>query len=164
MDNGASSYRRFLDGDDSGIVEIIKVYKDGLLFFINGYVQNIHVAEDLAEDTFFKLVVKKPRYTARCSFKTWLYTIGRHEAINYVKRSSYRKTEPLEKFQDYLQDEEFLERSYLIQERRICVHKALANLKQEYRQVLHLTIFEDMSNEEAARVMKKSKRQIENLV
>lgn len=29
MDNGASSYRRFLDGDDEGIVEIIKDYKDG---------------------------------------------------------------------------------------------------------------------------------------
>ena len=26
MDNGASSYRRFLDGDDEGIVEIIKDY------------------------------------------------------------------------------------------------------------------------------------------
>ena len=30
MDNGASSYRRFLDGDDEGIVEIIKDYKEGL--------------------------------------------------------------------------------------------------------------------------------------
>jgi RNA polymerase sigma-70 factor (ECF subfamily) len=30
MDNGASSYRRFLEGDDNGIVEIIRDYKDGL--------------------------------------------------------------------------------------------------------------------------------------
>ena len=27
MDNGASSYRRFLEGDDNGIVEIIRDYK-----------------------------------------------------------------------------------------------------------------------------------------
>ena len=33
MDNGASSYRRFLEGDDNGIVEIIRDYKDGLIFF-----------------------------------------------------------------------------------------------------------------------------------
>ena len=26
MDNGASSYRRFLDGDDNGLAEIIKIY------------------------------------------------------------------------------------------------------------------------------------------
>ena len=37
MDNGASSYRRFLEGDDNGIVEIIRDYKDGLIFFLNRY-------------------------------------------------------------------------------------------------------------------------------
>ncbi len=31
MDNGASSYRRFLDGDDRGIAEIVENYKDGLI-------------------------------------------------------------------------------------------------------------------------------------
>ena len=30
MDNGASSYRRFLDGDDKGIAEIVGDYKDGI--------------------------------------------------------------------------------------------------------------------------------------
>lgn len=56
MDNGASSYRRFLEGDDSGIVEIIRDYKDGLILFLNRYVNNIHTAEELAEDTFFRIV------------------------------------------------------------------------------------------------------------
>ena len=55
MDNGASSYRRFLDGDESGIIEIIRDYKDGLILFLNGFTQNIHIAEELAEDTFVKL-------------------------------------------------------------------------------------------------------------
>ena len=49
MDNGASSYRRFLEGDDNGIVEIIRDYKDGLILFLNQYVNNIYVAEELAE-------------------------------------------------------------------------------------------------------------------
>ena len=47
MDNGACSYRRFLDGDDCGIAEIVKAYKDGLILYLNGYVKNIHIAEDL---------------------------------------------------------------------------------------------------------------------
>ena len=50
MDNGASSYRRFLDGDENGIVEIIRDYKDGLIFYLNGFTQNIYVAEELAEE------------------------------------------------------------------------------------------------------------------
>lgn len=34
MDNGASNYRRFLDGDKSGLAEIVRDYKDGLIFFL----------------------------------------------------------------------------------------------------------------------------------
>ncbi len=44
------------------------------------------------------------------------------------------------------------------------MHKALAKLKPEYQQVLYLIFFEDFSNTEAATVMKKNNRQIENLV
>ncbi len=33
MDNGASSYRRFLDGDDKGLAEIVRDYKDGLILY-----------------------------------------------------------------------------------------------------------------------------------
>ena len=33
MDHGAHNYRRFLDGDDGGIVEIVRDYKDGLILF-----------------------------------------------------------------------------------------------------------------------------------
>ena len=44
MDNGASSYRRFLEGDNEGFVEIIRDYKDGLMLYLNGYVHDIHDA------------------------------------------------------------------------------------------------------------------------
>jgi mRNA degradation ribonuclease J1/J2 len=57
MDNGACSYRRFLDGDDTGLSEIVKDYKDGLTLYLNGIVSNIFVAEELMEET--KRVVKK---------------------------------------------------------------------------------------------------------
>lgn len=36
MDNGVGSYRRFLDGDEEGLAEIIRDHKDGLILFING--------------------------------------------------------------------------------------------------------------------------------
>ncbi len=40
MDNGASSYRRFLDGEDEGFYEIVRDYKDGLLLYVNSIVGN----------------------------------------------------------------------------------------------------------------------------
>lgn len=55
MDRGAASYRRFLDGDDEGFVEIVRVYNDGLILYLNSFVNNISVADELAEDAFVKL-------------------------------------------------------------------------------------------------------------
>ena len=70
MDSGTFNYRRFRDGgDENGLVEIIKEYKDGLIFYLNSIVGNIHTAEELAEDTFVLLGTKKPRDKGTGSFK-----------------------------------------------------------------------------------------------
>ena len=164
MDNGASSYRRFLEGDENGIVEIIRDYKDGLILFLNGFTQNIGIAEELMEETFVMLVVKKPKFSARYSFKTWLYTIGRNVAIDYLRRNSKSVNMTDEEMQNILSEEESLEQAYIREEEKIAVHKAMSKLNAEYRQVLYLMFFEDFSTEQIAAVMKKSKRQTGNLI
>ena len=163
MDNGASSYRRFLDGQDEGIAEIVRTYKDGLILYLNGFVKNIYTAEELAEDTFFRLMVKKPSFSGRSTFKSWLYAIGRHVAVDHLRRSSRIISEPIESMET-LQDEESLERSYLGKEDRVMLHRALKMLPADYQQVLWLVYFEEMSNSEAAAVMRKNPRQIRNLL
>ena len=45
MDNGASSYRRFLEGDESGFVEIVRDYKDGLIFYLNRIIRSCIFSE-----------------------------------------------------------------------------------------------------------------------
>ena len=164
MDNGASSYRRFLDGDDNGIVEIVNDYKDGLILYLNKYVSNIHIAEDLAEDTFFKIMVKKPRYTKKYTFQAWLYAIGRNVAIDHIrKQAKYIKT-PVDDLEMLVLEEETLEQSYIKDEEKIIVHRVLGQLKPEYKQVLWLVYFEGFSNVQAAQIIKKSKHQTETLV
>ena len=164
MDNGASSYRRFLDGDDEAFVEIIRDYKDGLILYLNGYVSNIFVAEDLMEETFVKIVTKKPKFADKYTFKTWLYTIGRHVAVDHLRHSKKWSNLPLEDMENHLAEAECVERAYLRQEQRITLHRAMQTLKPEYRQVLYLTYFEGFTNSEAAHAMKRSNRQIENLL
>lgn len=157
MDNGASSYRRFRDeGDESALAEIIRDYKDGLIFYLNSFVGNIHVAEELAEDTFVLLGTKKPRNKGVGSFKTWLYTIGRNLAIDSFRRRSKMAESSVYDHPDLADEENDLEKTYLREERKIIIHRALSALKSEYRQILWLVYFEELSAKEAARVMKKS--------
>lgn len=161
MDIGASSYRRYLDGDDTGLVEIIRDYKDGLTLYINGYVNNIFTAEELMEEAFFKIAVKKPHFSGKSTFKTWLFAIARNLTIDYLRRSSKNVSDPKG---DYLTEETNVEKEYLIKERKILLHRTMKKLKPEYFQVLYLIYFENFSNSETAVIMKKNKRQIENLI
>ncbi len=164
MDNGASSYRRYLDGDDTGITEIIRDYKDGLTLYINGYVNNIFTAEDLMEDTFFKLASKRPRFSGKSSFKTWLYAIARNVALDYLRKNSKLESTPIEDLSNYITEETSVEKEYLIKEQKILLHRIMRELKPEYFQVLYLVYFENFTNEEIAKIMIKNKRQIENLI
>ena len=163
MDNGASSYRRYLSGDDSGIAEIVAAYKDGLILYLNGYVENIHTAEELTEDTFFRLVAKKPRFSCRCSFKTWLYTIGRNVAMDHLRRRRGNEI-PLDEVENYLEEEADLERSCIREERNRELHRAMRKLNPDYRQALHLVYFEGFDNREVAHILKKTERQVRNLL
>jgi len=67
MDNGASSYRRFLEGEKEAFDEIIHMYSDGLTFFINHYVQNLAAAEDITIDVFTELIVHPKHYNFKVS-------------------------------------------------------------------------------------------------
>ena len=164
MDNGASSYRRFLDGDDNGITEIVENYKDGLILYLNGYVKNIFVAEELTEDTFFRLMIKKPKYSGKSTFKSWLYAIGRNVAVDYIRHNSKILNVPIDDVENYLIEEQNLEQSYIKEENMLIVNKALNELIPEYRNVLWLTYFEEFSNKETAIILKKTERQIKNLL
>ena len=99
MDKGAESYRRFLDGDDDALGEIVDLYREGLILFIYKYVANLADAEDLAEDVFVELIVNPQRYGFRSSLKTYIFTLGRNKAVDFVrKQSRIRPTqEPEEK-------------------------------------------------------------------
>ncbi|MBR4635135.1 MAG: RNA polymerase sigma factor [Clostridia bacterium] len=162
MDTAAVNYRRYLEGDDEGMVEVIRDHKDGLTLYLAGIVGNIFTAEELTEETFFKLVVKKPRFAGKSSFKTWLYAIGRNMAIDHLRRS--KRVAPIpENASDALAEEEAVESAYIVGERRIAIHRALKQLSPDYRQVLYLLYFEELTGDETAKAMNRTRRQVENL-
>ena len=158
MDNGAESYRRFLQGDDKAFVEIIRDYKDGLILYINGFVNNVITAEEITEDVFFKLVTKKPKFKEKSSFKTWLYAIGRNTAVDYLRRNSKQKEVTTEEIREIEDERLSIEQAYIKQERLILIHRALEKLKPEYKQVLWLVYFEGLSHKEIGQIMHKSIR------
>ncbi|WP_296777198.1 RNA polymerase sigma factor [Ruminococcus sp.] len=162
-ENGADHYDRFIKGDKDGMTEIIKEYKDGLSLYLNSIVRNICEAEELMEETFVELIVKKPKFSGKSSFKTWLYAIGRNITYDYIKKSSKNHDLPIDELYD-LSDEVSLENSYIRQEQNIALYRALGSVSTDYGQALHLVYIEGLSISEAALVMRKTHKQLENLI
>ncbi len=162
-DSGTLYYRRYREGDDSAFTEIVRAYRDGLILYINGYVHNFAVAEELCEDVFVKLGVKKPKNFQTASFRTWLYTIGRNLAIDWLRKNTKHNQVGLSECEE-LSDGKNLEEAFLKSEERKNLHSALKQLKPEHRQVLWLIYFEGFTAKEASQVMKKSVHATEALV
>ena len=164
MDNGASSYRRFLDGDESAFDEIMKEYFDNLVFFIDRFVHDIHAAEDIAIDAFSDLVVNKHQYNFKVTLKTYLFMLGRSRALNYIKHRGCLDFVELSEADNTPAEQETLEEIVLVDERKRVVNNALNSLSDDMRVVIHLVYFEDLTYDEAAKVMKKNRKQVDNLL
>ena len=68
-------YRQYLNGDDAGLEALMKKYGDPLTLYIDGYLHDVHEAEELMLDVFAYLFTKKPRIRDG-GFKA--YPIRRH--------------------------------------------------------------------------------------
>ena len=57
MDNGASIYRRFLEGDEDAPGELIAQFSDGLILYLKSITGNICIAEEIMEKIFQNVAV-----------------------------------------------------------------------------------------------------------
>ena len=65
-------YRQYLSGDETGLVELMKKYGNPLTLYINGYLHDIHEAEDLMIEVFSYLFSKRPPIRDG-GFRAYLY-------------------------------------------------------------------------------------------
>ena len=164
MDNGASSYRRFLDGDESAFDEIVNELFRKLVFFVNGYVHDIHTAEDIAIDVFSDLIANRRKYNFKVTLKTYLFMLGRSRALDYIRHCKVINFVELSQVEELPSDGRSLEEIVLADERKRIVNSAVSKLNKEMREVVHLIYFEDMTYEQTAKIMKKSRKQVDNLL
>ena len=164
METDEQIYLRYKETDDDADLEaLLSRHREGLLLFLLGFVYNAEDAEELLMDTFAKLAVNKPEFEPDHpgSFKSWLYTIARRNALMHIRKRKY-ETVPLE--EDIPSEADLLDIMVLKEERNLKLYQALSSIKPEYSRVLYLLYMENMPHADIARVMRISIRQVYNLV
>lgn len=79
-------YKEFLLGNNKSFEEIVIRHKDSIIYFIQRYTKSVDIAEDLTQDVFVYILMHKKNYRFEYSLKTYLYTIAKSKALNYIKR------------------------------------------------------------------------------
>lgn len=164
MEQDVKAFRRFLDGDQSAFAEIIEAYRDPVTFFIQRYVRDICAAEDIAADVFMQLVVNPQKYNFKTPLKTYLFVMARSRALDFLRRQKRRREIPLEETAETLADAQDLEEQVLRNDEKRRLHEAIAQLPEPQQIAVHLVYFEEYSYEDAARIMKKTRKQVDNLL
>ena len=78
-------YRQYLNGDDAGLEALMEKYGDPLTVYLDGYLHDIHEAEELMLDVFAYLFTKKPRIREG-GFKAYLYKAARQMALRHKSK------------------------------------------------------------------------------
>lgn len=158
-----AAYRDYFNGNEKAADGLIKKYGDSLVFYINGYIKDIHESEDLMIEAFSNMFVKKRPVTESGSFKAYLYKIAHNLAIRHNRKYKIPFVH-LDELTFEPQSSEFADTALFHNERNQKLYDALGKLKKEYREALYLIYFEDMSYRDASVVMGKSEAQITKLI
>lgn len=155
-------YEEFLKGNNEAFKEIILRYKNNLIYFISKYVKNVETAEDISQDVFVYILINRDKYNPKYSLKTFLYTIAKSRAINYIKRE--KKIIKIEDYKELYIEDNNIEEIVLKKQIQKEVRQAINKMKQEYQIAIYLVDFEKMSYKEVAKIMNKTISQIKTLI
>lgn len=158
-DFGASSYHRYLEGDADALNDIVREYGDSLVRFAHAFLGDTAAAEDVMEDTFAVLIVKRKKFDERAKFGTYLFSIARNKCLDILRVK--KRYAPLNEDILHVGD---LESDVILSEKRKVVRENMRYLPKDYRLVLELVYFDEFTIEQASVILRKNRKQIYNLL
>lgn len=154
-------YEKYLkQADNDALRCLLERHREGLTLFLFGFVHNARDAEELMLDAFAEIAVGPTIFSGKSSFKTWLFSVGKHLAQKQLRRQKHELVSELFAAESAVQPELRL----LQEERNRALYEALEQITPEYREALLLQYMENMAPAEIAQVTGKRVGQVYNLI
>lgn len=118
---------------DEQINDMISRYSNMVYRLALSRTKNIHDAEDIFQEVFFRLINKKPEFLSEEHKKAWLIRVTINCSSKLVTSSWFKRTVPLEENLKFDTKE------------KSDVYYAVLELPLKYRTVIHLFYYEDLS-------------------
>ena len=156
------------NGDIHAFELLVNKYKKPLLNFIYRFLKDRQLAEDIAQETFFRVYRARETFRPGSKFSTWLYTIATNLSLDTKKKEKRDASGHVLSLQDAGSE---LGRSdapvYADTEKSRLeenITAALQNLPETQRIALLLKVYEDKSYTEIAEILGITKPAVESLI
>lgn len=153
--NDHATIAAFQSGDEFAFVTLYNRHKEGIYVFCKKVLLDDAAAKDVMQETFLRIYENRDRLLKTDAFRSWIYTIARNQCYNYLRRNKrFVALDPLveERMREDLTPVSELEKS----EQVALVNRLLGLLKIEYREVLVLREYQNLSYDEIAQIMRTS--------
>ena len=140
--------QRIQHGSQDALSAAYEQYSDGVFAYCLRILADRQLAEDVVQDTFLKVRHYAASLQQDDSFRSWIFRIARNEALMQLRKR--RLDSQLD--DGSVWSEETPHEQLVALERSEIVNRLLESLKREYREVLVLLVYENMSYAEIATV------------
>ena len=151
--------KKFQNGDRSSYNELVFRYKDRILNFIFRFTYDRTAAEDLTQDTFLKLYLKKDSYREISKFSTWLYTIASNLAKTELRKIKRRKTYSISNLSNSdMEDKIFTDphddQNKIDKNENHLLNISIQELEPDFRIIIILREIQELSYENISKILK----------
>lgn len=151
---------RFYAGDQTALQEIFQLHYPKVCQAIFRLVKDATLAEDLAQDVFFRFWQKRDQIQITSSLDAYLRRMAVNEGLGYLRSKKYFAEEI--DAHSHLSAGTTSEDQYLHGELADNIQQAIDRLPPKCREVFQLSRFEEMSYQEIATAMGISIKTVEN--
>ena len=152
---------RILEGDRDRFTELVKRYEKRVVNYVYRIIHRYEEAHDLAQEIFVKVFVALDRYDPKYQFSTWLFRIAQNSAIDALRKKSIAEVPIAKQSNDEeTKDREFADtgispyRALKNKQLASAIDRAVLDLPPDYRELIRLRHFAELSYEEIASMKK----------
>lgn len=138
-------------GDQIAFAELLGYYRESLFYMLNKMVLSKEDAEDLTIEVFEKAFRKIDSYKPVYAFSTWLFRIATNHGIDFVRSNKKFNNVYIDNDDDFRKEVIIEEKSFNPEEaivnnqQKIILKNIVQKLPPDYRQVIILRYFEELS-------------------
>jgi RNA polymerase sigma-70 factor (ECF subfamily) len=155
-------FSRMAEGDQDAFRFFFDKYYTDLCNFVNIYLHDPMISEEIVQDIFVYLWEKKEKITIDSSVKAYLYRSSKNKSINFL-RNEKRKSNVQEKIRGFIDFKTEISDDFLdADELRELIGKAIGNLPGRTREVFILGKENHLSYREIACKLNISEKTVEN--